>query len=64
MTTTFQKRQKELKRQEKQKAKTEKRRNKPAVKREDGQHGPPIADANEDNGFMDTDYGRDIENPS
>ena len=48
MSITFQKRQKELKRQEKQKAKAERREQRKAAKRAAGDtHGAPIAQPSE-----------------
>jgi hypothetical protein len=61
MTTTVQKRLKELKRQEKQKAKTEVRRNK-ALEREN--HGRATADVNTHARSVTDADGHDIENPT
>jgi hypothetical protein len=62
MTTTFQKRQKEHKRLEKQKAKAEVRRNKAIARREQEQNGRAIADANTHAATVTDDNGHDIEN--
>jgi hypothetical protein len=64
MTTTFQKRQKEFKRQEKQKAKAEKRKNKAIAKRDSDQVGPPIADPETQELDVTNADGRDFENPA
>jgi hypothetical protein len=69
MTTTFQKRQKEHKRQEKQKAKAEVRRNKAIARREQGPNGgAPIdydfADDNTDVAGVTDAHGHEIENPT
>jgi hypothetical protein len=62
MTTTFQKRQKEYKRLEKQKAKAEVRRNKAIARRE--QQGRATADENTDASTVTDPNGHDIENPT
>jgi hypothetical protein len=64
MTTTFQKRQKEFKRQEKQKAKAEKRKNKAIAKRDSDQVGPPIGDPETLDMDVTNADGHDIENPA
>ena len=63
MTTTVQKRQKELKRQEKQKAKTVVRRNKALAGRERENHGRAVAANTHAKTLTDAD-GHDIENPT
>ncbi len=62
MTTTFQKRQKEHKRHEKQKAKAEVRRNKAIARRAQEQNGRAVADANSHAATVTDDNGHDIEN--
>jgi hypothetical protein len=64
MTTTFQKRQKEHKRHEKQKAKAEVRRNKAIARRAQEQHGRATADANTHAATVTDANGHDIENPT
>jgi hypothetical protein len=64
MTTTFQKRQKEHKRLEKQKAKAEVRRNKAIARREQGPSGGAPIDENTDAPAVTDDNGHDIENPT
>jgi hypothetical protein len=64
MTTTFQKRQKEHKRHEKQKAKAEVRRNKAIARRAQEQNGRAVADANTHAATVTDDNGHDIENVS
>jgi hypothetical protein len=64
MTTTVQKRLKELKRQEKQKAKSEVRRNKALAGREQGHHGRAKAVANSHAKRVTDADGHDIENPT
>jgi hypothetical protein len=64
MTTTFQKRQKEHKRHEKQKAKAEVRRNKAIARRAQEQLGRASADANTHAATVTDASGHDIENPT
>ena len=64
MTTTVQKRLKELKRQEKQKAKTEVRRNKALAGREREHSGRATAAANTHAGSVTDADGHDMENPT
>lgn len=64
MTTTFQKRQKEHKRLEKQKAKAEVRRNKSIARREQQELGKATADSNAHAATVTDDNGHDIENPT
>ena len=64
MTTTVQKRSKELKRQEKQKAKTEVRRKKALAGREREHHGRAKAVANSHAKSVTDADGHDIENPT
>jgi hypothetical protein len=61
---TIQKRQKELKRQEKKRAKAEKRRNKKFARREEEQQGRAIADESTRARSVTDAYGHDIENPT
>jgi hypothetical protein len=64
MTTTFQKRQKEHKRLEKQKAKAEVRRNKAIARREQQEQGKAIVDSDADVATITDENGHDIENPT
>jgi hypothetical protein len=64
MTTTFQKRQKEHKRLEKQKAKAEVRRNKAIARREQQGQGRATADENTHAATVTDANGHDIENPT
>jgi sRNA-binding protein len=64
MTTTFQKRQKEHKRQEKQKAKAEVRRNKAIARRTQEHYGRAAADSNTHAATVTDHNGHDIENPT
>jgi len=64
MTMTVQKRLKEHKRQEKQKAKEEVRRNKTIAKRAQEHQGPATADASMHASTVTNADGHDIENPS
>jgi hypothetical protein len=64
MTTTFQKRQKEYKRLEKQKAKAEVRRNKSIARREQQEQGRAVADSNAHAATVTDENGHDIENPT
>jgi hypothetical protein len=61
---TIQKRQKELKRQDKQRAKTEERRNKKIARRAEEHHGPAIADESAHTRSVTDVDGHDIENPT
>jgi hypothetical protein len=61
---TAQKRQKELKRQEKQRAKSEERRNKKIAKRAEEHHGPVSADESTHTTSVTDVDGHDIENPT
>jgi hypothetical protein len=64
MTTTVLKRNKERKRHEKQKEKTEQRRNKSLARRASAHQGPANADAaTHAKGLTDV-HGHDIENPT
>ena len=64
MTTTFQKRQKEFKRLEKQKAKAEIRRNKAIARREQQELGKATADSSAHAATVTDANGHDIENPT
>jgi hypothetical protein len=61
---TIQKRQKELKRQEKQRAKSEERRNKKSARRAEGHQGRAIADESSHTRDVTDVDGHDIENPT
>jgi hypothetical protein len=61
---TIQKRQKELKRQEKQREKSEERRNKKIARRAEEHHGRAIADESTQTRSVTDVDGHDIENPT